>query len=244
VGASDGIGRALAAELSARGATLLLSARRVEELEKLNYELGGRHHLYPLDVSDAQKTIATAQSIRQFHPRLDRVIFMAAIYNPMPLGDEDINLTRQIIEVNLTGGFNLVHAVLPQFKAQRSGQIVLCGSVAGYTGLPSGQPYSATKAGILNLAESLYAELYGVVDVKVISPGFVRTRMTDKNSFPMPMRLEPPEAARAIAKRLKGRSFEIHFPRRFTYFVKLLELMPYCLKLPVTRRLNPKKETL
>ena len=116
-------------------------------------------------------------------------------------------------------------ASLPILRSQGYGQLVLCGSVAGYRGLPNGQPYSATKAALINLAESLRAE-ERVLDIKVINPGFVRTALTDKNTFKMPMRIEPEEAARIIAEKLQTNCFEIHFPKRFTFFAKLIALLP------------------
>ena len=240
VGASSGIGAALARELSARGATLALSARRHDELEALRAELGERHKAFPLDVSDAETTLRTAQAIRAAYGRIDRVVFMAAAYAPMPLYALDLTVTKAIVDVNLTGAFYLLSAVLPIFNTQsRRGQIALCGSVAGYIGLPGGQPYSATKAAMINLAETLQAECGDRVDVKLISPGFVRTPLTDKNTFAMPMMIEPEQAAREIADGLQARAFEIHFPKKFTLLLKFLRLLPYGLALRLTRKIKP-----
>ncbi len=116
--------------------------------------------------------------------------------------------------------------------------MVLFGSVAGYLGLPGGQPYSATKAAINNLAESLAVELAPRVDVRLVCPGFVATRLTEKNSFAMPAIITPEEAAKAVLRGMAGRGFEIHFPRRFTLVLKALRLMPYALTLPLLRRLG------
>ena len=154
IGASSGIGRALAVELAAQGATLALSARSEDKLNDLNMELGGGHNVLPVDVSDAAALAQAAQSL----PHLESVIFMAAIYAPAPLAEMDIKAAHQMVEVNLNGALNTVHAALPILKAQGRGQLALCGSVAGYRGLPGGQPYSATKAAVINLAESLRAE--------------------------------------------------------------------------------------
>lgn len=239
IGASSGIGYALARELSARGAILALSARRKDELEKLNDELGERHKVFVLDSADAEMTQRTAQAIRAGFGRIDRVIFLAAAYAPMKLHSLDIAATKGIVDINLTGAFNLVHAVLPILKAQKTrGQLALCGSVAGYIGLPGGQPYSATKAAIINLAESLHAECGNSVDIKLISPGFVRTPLTDKNDFTMPALIEPEQAATEIAEGLLSRNFEVHFPKKFTLAMKLLRLLPYRLALYFTRKIN------
>ena len=225
IGASSGIGRALAVELDAQGARLALSARSEDKLNALNEELGGRHAILPLDVADAKAFEATANTVRNMFPRLDSSIFMAAVYNPASLENFDIKDAHQTVNINLNGAFNAVHAVLPILREQGSGQLALCGSVAGYRGLPNGQPYSATKAAVINLAESLRAK-ESELDIKVINPGFVRTPLTDKNDFKMPMMIEAEEAAKVIARELQTKRFEIHFPKSFTFFVKLLRILP------------------
>lgn len=237
IGASSGIGHALAVELAAQGATLALSARRKDELQKLKELTGERHMIYPLDVVDSELTLHTAKAIHAAHGRIDRVIFMSAAYTPMQLDNLDMLVTKSLIEVNILGAFNAVYAVLPLLKEQKSGQIALCGSVAGYTGLSGGQPYSATKAAVMNLAESLRAESKENIDVKLISPGFVRTALTAKNDFSMPMILTPEIAAKEIAKGLLSREFEIHFPKKFTLMLKLLRLLPYRLTFWITKKL-------
>lgn len=238
IGASSGIGQALAYELAAAGATLALSARRAGPLEALKAETGEQHSIHPLDVAEEGAIARAISAIQATHGRIDRVVFLPAAYKPMRCDALDLATTRQIIDVNLMSAFSLVQALLPVFKAQESGQLALCGSVAGYVGLPEGQPYSATKAGIINLAESLRAECPPEIDIKLISPGFVRTPMTDKNDFEMPMIITPQQAAKEIAKGLKSRAFEIHFPKRFTLLLKLLSLLPYALMLKVTRNIN------
>lgn len=238
VGASSGIGEALARELAARGASLALSARRKETLEKLKAYLPGAHKVFPLDVTDAETTTRTAQAIRAAYGRIDRVIVLAAAYTPMKLGMLDLAVTRQIIDTNLLGSFHVVHAVLPILREQNGGQVALCGSVAGYAGLPGGQPYSATKAAIINLAESLRAELPGTIDVKLISPGFVKSELTDKNDFKMPMIISAEQAAKHIADGLARAGFEVHFPKAFTRALKLLRLLPYGLALKITQKLH------
>ena len=235
IGASSGIGAALARELSARGATLALSARRREALESLKESLGAHHKLFVLDVADAELVSRTAQAIRAAFGRIDRIIFLAAAYTPMKLGELDLAVTRQMLDTNLLGAFHVAHAALPLLKERGVGQLALCGSVAGYIGLPGGQPYSATKAGVINLAESLRAELPKGIDVKLISPGFVRSELTDKNNFQMPCIISAEEAALHIADGLLGKNFEVHFPRRFTWWLKLLRLLPYGLALRIVR---------
>ncbi|MDG1286898.1 MAG: SDR family NAD(P)-dependent oxidoreductase [Rickettsiales bacterium] len=240
IGASSGIGEALAKELASQGATLILSARRQEELETLNGELGGDHSVVPLDVSDSDAVQKAFKDVSLHTPKLDRVIFMAALYRPNDVDKMDVEFAKKLVEVNLLGAIYVTYATLPIFDKQKAGQLVLCGSVAGYTGLPGGQPYSATKAGIINFAESLHAEAQEYVDIKLINSGFVRTRITDKNKFHMPMRIEPEQAVKAIAKGLRARAFEIHFPKGFTLMTKFLKLLPYSLTLWITRKMREK----
>ena len=239
IGASSGIGGSLARELSLRGAILALSARRKDALEMLKDSLADeKHKIFALDVCDSALVSRTAGAIRAAFGRIDSVIFLAASYTPMKLESLDLAVTRQIIDVNLSGAFHVVDALLPILHDQSAGQIALCGSVAGYIGLPGGQPYSATKAGIMNLAESLRSELPPKIDIKLISPGFVRTELTDKNDFEMPMMIEPQDAAKDIADGLLQKRFEIHFPKRFTLRLKLLQMLPYSLALKITEKFN------
>lgn len=234
IGASSGIGESLVKELASRGAVLALSARRTDELERLKNSLKGlRHEVFSLDVSELSAVINTAEAIYIKFGHIDSIIFLAAVYSPMKLDNLDPRAIQQMVEINLLGAFHVVHAVLPIVKKQSYGQIALCGSVAGYLGLPGGQPYSATKAGIINLAE-----LPEPIDIKLISPGFVRTALTDKNDFSMPMMISPTQAAVFIADGLLKNVFEVHFPKRFTWSLKLLQLLPYKLLLKITSKLN------
>lgn len=227
IGASSGIGRALAIKLAQSGATLILSARRNDVLEEINVSLGGQHQVHAFDIADSEQTLMASQRIFAHLGRIDRIIFMSAVYTPMRLDELDLLETKRSIDTNLMGAFNLIHAVLPALKQQTLAQLVLCASVAGYVGLPQGQPYSASKAALINLAESLRAECPAHLDIKMISPGFVATPLTQKNNFRMPMIISVDAAAEAIIKDLKRPVFEIHFPKRFTLVMKALRLLPY-----------------
>jgi short-subunit dehydrogenase len=228
IGASTGIGAQLAKALAKEGARIALSARDNEKLLEVKASLEGLDHgVYSLDVVDADKVRLTAERIAKDFGRIDSVIFMAAAYKPHDGKEPDLAIVKQIIDVNLTGAFNLVYSALPILKSQGGGQIVLCASVAGFRGLPNGQPYCATKAALINFAESLYIENKdNNIDVRVINPGFVKTRLTDKNDFKMPFIISAEKAAQYIVKGLKKNKFEIHFPKRFTYFMKLLRILP------------------
>lgn len=239
IGASSGIGEALSKELASKGAIICLSARRSQELDRLKHCLPGKkHEIFPLDVCDGEAIMKIAHNIHTHFSRIDSVIFLAAAYKPMRLESLDISEVRQIIETNILSAFYLLHAVIPLLKGQAYGQIALCGSVAGYIGLPGGQPYSATKAAIINLAESLRAELPNTIDVKIINPGFVQTGLTAKNNFQMPMMITPEKAATYIADGLLRKNFEIHFPKKFTFLVKLIQILPYGLSTKILARLN------
>lgn len=240
IGASDGIGAALAEELSGRGAKLILSSRRAEALAKVADRCPGPVDLRVLDIGDTDAMGDVLDRIEQDHGPLDGAICVAALYDPAAVADMDLTAAERILRVNLLGSLGFAKLVPPSLRS--GGQLVLFGSVAGYFGLPGGQPYSATKAAIANLAESLRVELAPTVDVRLVSPGFVRTRLTDKNDFTMPDLVEPEDAARQIADGLASKAFEIHFPKRFTRRVKLLRALPYAWAFRIVARITSDAE--
>ncbi|MDK3018593.1 SDR family NAD(P)-dependent oxidoreductase [Pseudodonghicola flavimaris] len=233
IGASAGIGAALARALAAEGARLILSARDGAALEVVAAHCPGAEIL-PLDLGRRDTLAAAVDRLRQHN--LDAVISTAALYHPGRVSDLDPRQTEDIVRVNLLGALAVAQLTPPLIRD--GGQLVLFGSVAGYFGLPRGQAYSATKAAVNNLAETLRIELAPRVDVRLVCPGFVRTRLTDKNDFAMPALLSPEEAAAEVLRGLSGRQFEIHFPKRFTLAVKALRALPYALSLRLTRRLG------
>jgi short-subunit dehydrogenase len=236
IGASSGIGKELAIQLDSLGANLILSARSENKLNNLNKDLNDKHKVYPLDVGDVDEVKKTISKIKRLKSNLDRVIFLPALYNPASIEDMDLKFMSQLVDVNLKSVFYTVNLLLPLFKKQKSGQIAICGSVAGYTGLANGQPYSATKAAVINLTETLYLESPDYLDIKLISPGFVETPMTDKNNFKMPMIITPKKTAGYIIKGLNRNRFEIDFPKTFTFLLKIVSILPYCIKLAVTKK--------
>lgn len=236
IGASSGIGLALAERFASEGARVIISARNAVALDDFVATHGAQHIAAAFDMSDHGALQQIVEKLWQQCGNIHRVIFMAALYQPMKLHALDMQQTRSIIDVNLTSAFALVHSLLPKLSAQPNAQLALCGSVAGYTGLPGGQPYSATKAAIINLAESLAVEAPPSLDIKLISPGFVQTPLTDKNNFAMPMMISPARAANYIADGLLSSRFEIHFPKGFTRLLKLLRLLPYRLRLWIAKK--------
>ncbi len=239
IGASEGIGRALAERLAQQGARLCLSARSEETLQQVASTLHGTdHRILPVDIGKMEALHQAVETLEQAWHQLDRVIILAAIYDPSPIATIDIDKAATLIDINLVGPMRVVHAILPWMQNHGRGQIAITASVAGYVGLPEGQPYSASKAGLINYTESLKAELAtDNIDVKLINPGFVETRLTAKNDFTMPAIQTPEAAAKAIANGLKQSGFEIHFPKRFTRILKLLRLMPYGLYFRLAKRM-------
>ncbi len=225
LGASSGIGEALAIKLSAKGANLILSSRSYKKLKLVNEKIKGSHEISVLDVRNEKLLERTAIKIKKKYGSIDSVIFMAANYVPSTIEQLKIRDVRKIVDTNLLGVFNTIKAILPIMKQQEMGQIAICASLAGYRGLPRGQPYSSTKAAIINLVETLKIEQKDL-DIKLINPGFVRTELTKKNKFKMPMIIEPERAAQIIAKGLLSGVFEIHFPITFSFFMKLIRILP------------------
>ncbi|RJE80836.1 SDR family oxidoreductase [Paracoccus sp. JM45] len=233
IGASDGIGLALAKAYSAQGAHVILSARSQDALDKLAAQLGNAS-VQVLDVSDRATVQTAADAILAVGP-VDRIIHLAAMYDPGRIADLDPDKAAQIVTVNLTGSFHI--AQIGPKVLRKGGQLALTGSVAGYVGLPQGQIYSASKAGVINLAESLRAERKDL-DIRLICPGFVETRLTQMNEFKMPAIMKPEAAAKAIVKGLASGGFEVHFPHRLTRSLKFIRALPYGLSMRLTRRLS------
>jgi NAD(P)-dependent dehydrogenase (short-subunit alcohol dehydrogenase family) len=222
IGASTGIGRATAIALLQRGARVAVSARNVQALRQIDGALP-----LPLDVTDAQALRAAMQSLQRDWGGLDLLLYCAGTYRPMRATEFDLASALQHDDVNYRGVLHALDAVLPVFNAQRAGHIALVSSVAGLGGLPQALAYGPTKAALINLAETLYLDLHPLgIGVHVINPGFVETPLTAQNTFAMPALITPEQAADAILAGLEAGRFDIHFPRRFTLWLKLLRLLP------------------
>lgn len=239
VGASTGIGAALAMQLAAEGARLALSARRREPLDAMAATFTpGRALVLPLDIRDPAALVAAARELVVAWGGVDVVVVMAGDYKPMRAWEIDLEAARAMIDTNLTGCFNVLAVATPMLLAQGSGTLALVSSVAGYRGLPKGLAYGPTKAAIINLAETLYLDLRPRgIGVCVVNPGFVKTPLTAQNDFEMPALISPEEAASEIVAGLARGRFEIHFPRRFTRVLKLLRLLPYRMYFAAIRRI-------
>jgi short-subunit dehydrogenase len=231
VGASTGIGEALARRLAAAGARLALSARDGQKLVALAAELDGSGHLaLPLDVTKGDTIRQAWSELSSQWGGVDTVIYNAGAYEPMGAEEFDLAKVEHVVDVNFSGTLRVLDCVIPTFVARKGGHIVLVASVAAYSGLPRAMGYGASKAALLHLAENLRIDLGKcTIKVQVVSPGFVKTRLTDKNSFPMPCMVSAEYAASCIERGMRTARFEIHFPRRFTLLLKFLRLLPYAL---------------
>ena len=239
-GASSGIGAALAARMADSGGwRVCLSARRRDRLEALANTRPARLEAWPLDVTDARAVGVTVAAIEKACGPIECAFLNAGDYRPMPATEFDTDLFRRLMEVNYLGVVNAIGALLPGMLARGRGQVLINASVAGWRGLPLAGPYGATKAALINLAETLHAELGPRgVRIRVVNPGFVRTPLTERNDFPMPAMVSVEQAADAILRGLRGSGFEITFPRRFTWVMKLLRVLPYALYFPLVRRMT------
>ncbi|HER35311.1 MAG: SDR family NAD(P)-dependent oxidoreductase [Halothiobacillaceae bacterium] len=238
VGASSGIGAALTDQLVARGHRVVISARHQARLDQRAARDPERLLPLAVDVTRLETLIAARDQVIERWGLPDSIILNAGDYEPMGLADFDPGLFERLMRVNFLGAVNGIETVREPFVARGAGEIVLTASVAGYRGLPYAAPYGASKAAMINLAEALRPEFDRAgVAIRVINPGFVRTRLTDKNEFAMPGRIEPEEAAALIARALVGRRFEILAPRGFGWVMKVLRLLPYAIYFRVTRRM-------
>lgn len=222
VGASEGLGRALAQKLSREGARLILSARNAERLESLCAELPEARAL-PMDVTDLD---AVRQAVQEAGP-VDGLIYNAGAYDPMRATDWRTEAALAMSDVNFTGALRVLGETVPGFVAAGRGDITLIGSLAGYRGLPAAIGYGASKAAMVSMAETMRHDLAGTgVTVRLVNPGFIKTRLTEKNSFKMPMLMTPEDAAERVLKAMRKRRFRTDFPAPFSWAIRLLAHLP------------------
>lgn len=222
VGASSGIGRACAELLHARGAQVVVSARGAAALDELTRAYAGMH-VSVADVTDRAGMAAAAQQILRRCGRIDMAVYCAGHYKALRATRFDLAEMLRHNEVNYVGALHLLDAVLPALIAQQAGHLSLVSSVAGYRGLPNALAYGPTKAALINLAQTLYLDLApSGIGVSVVNPGFVETPLTAGNAFKMPALITPRQAAEAMLQGWAQGRFEIHFPKRFTLWLKLL----------------------
>lgn len=236
VGASTGIGRATAELLHARGATVIVSARNAAAIEAFAQQHPGSLAL-PLDATDRQALGEAVRQIVERYGRIDLAMYCAGYYKAMRATRFDLAEMLRHQEVNYVGALNMLDAVLPTLLARKAGHLSLVASVAGYRGLPNSLAYGPTKAALINLAQTLYLDLQPQgLGVSVVNPGFVETPLTSQNEFTMPALLTPAEAAQEIVAGWEAGRFEIHFPKRFTLWLKALSHLGDALYFKAIRR--------
>lgn len=232
VGASTGIGAAFARALAARGARLALSARSRDKLQALGID---GVLILPCDATDAASLHAAHEALLSAWNGVDLVVYLAGDYVPMRADDFDLATAEKVVAVNFNGAMRLAATVLPDLKP--GGGIAFVASVAGYRGLPKALAYGPGKAALIHFAECLWYDLNPKgIGVWVVNPGFVATRLTDRNDFAMPALMTPEKAAEGMVQGFASGRFEIHFPKRFTRVMKLIAHLPYRWCLPLVRR--------
>ena len=226
-GASSGIGKALSIKFAQEGWIVAASARReglLQELTKINQNI----HSFPLDVTNPEQCKKVFEEIKKKFNNIEISIFGTGIHDPNSEKRFNLEKIREIMEVNYFGTMNSINSVYDYYNDKKGGQISIISSVAGYRGLPAAGAYCASKSALTSFTESLRFEMMRKnVRVSLVSPGFIKTPMTDQNDFPMPMIKSPEFAAEKIYTGLvKKKGFEIHFPKAFTFIMKLLSILP------------------
>lgn len=228
--------------MARQGHQLVLSARDKERLESLLTELEGDTHIpIALDVSCNADILTAWDAIRQTFGGIDLIIYCAGYYKPLNVVNMKLAEMESMLDVNLRGAMRVICAVVPYFLSINSGHIVLIGSVAGYRGLPNSMGYGLSKAAVIHFAENLKCDLSTTnICVQVINPGFVKTRLTDLNTFKMPFLISTEEAAKDIVTALRKKTFESHFPYIFGVILKILAFLPYKLYFAIIKKITNK----
>lgn len=223
VGASDGLGAALALRLSRAGAEVILSARSEDKLTALADSLPAKASVVTLDVADADSVAAAAKAVGE----VDGVIYLAGVYWPFGAKDWNAEQGAAMADVNFTGLMRVMGQVVPDMVARDAGHIVITSSLTGFRGLPGSIGYTASKAATMSLAECMYADLRKTgVKVQVVNPGFIKTQLTDKNDFKMPFIMEPEDAAREVFEHMNTDKFKKSFPFAFSLLFRGSQFLP------------------
>lgn len=222
IGASEGLGRALAEALDRQGVGLVLSARSSERLQDLADRLG-EADVVAMDVTDPASVEAAAKAAGE----IDGLIYSVGLYQPVTATNWNAAVVEAMVDANFTGALRVLGRTLPGFCARRRGHVVLVGSLAGFRGLPGAIGYGASKAALMHLGENLRADLVGSgVSVQLVNPGFISTRLTAKNAFAMPQIMTPEVAAAQILRVMEGGRFQTSFPAPFAWLFTLGRLLP------------------
>ncbi len=236
-GASSGIGKALAERMARDGWTVAVSARSKDALEKMAETSGGKIHSFPLDVTDEAASKALPAEIEAKLGPISTVVLAAGYHIPVDGAAFDPAPYRQLMEINYMGVVHALAGIVPLMTERRRGHVAIVSSVAGYAGLPTAAAYGATKAALNNMTEALKFDFDRVgIKLQLVCPGFVRTPLTDKNPFPMPMLMEVEDAAEALYQGLRSSRFEITFPKTFAFLVRRMSQLPYSLYFGAVKR--------
>lgn len=223
VGASEGLGRSLAGIMSRAGAEVILSARTADRLTDLAAELPGPSRIVPVDVADRSSVEAAAAEIGE----IDGVVFLAGVATLFKTQDWDADKAEQMLDVNLTGAARVIGQVIKPMVERNDGHVVLTGSLSGFRGLPGSIGYSASKAGLMALAESMHGDLKNTnVRVQLVNPGYIETRMQDDNPFPKPFMMSPDKAAQEVFDHMCTDHFHKAFPFAFSLLFRLSRFLP------------------
>ena len=224
----NGLGFATARMMAAQGAKVVILDLEVANPQAAAAKLGAEHLGLVANVTDKASCEAAVAQIKAKYGRIDVLVNNAGITQDARLQKMTLEQFDRVIDVNLRGVFHCLDAVLPTLLAQGSGGIGIVSSVAGYTGLPKALIYGPTKAALINLCESLYFDLHPRGHaVYLINPGFVSTPATAGNDFAMPGLISAACAAQEIIRGMEKGRFHIHFPKRFTNWLRLARLLPY-----------------
>jgi NAD(P)-dependent dehydrogenase (short-subunit alcohol dehydrogenase family) len=241
-GASSGIGRALAIELSKAGARLIVSGQNRERLEEVAAACGGDVMVLPFDASDRAATQAAAGCIDTRFGALDTVVLNAGICEYIDLPDFDAASIKRVMDVNFMGVVYGVEASLPLLRKGVTPHLAGMSSTVAYTGLPRAEAYGSSKAAIRHLLQALRVDLFAEkIDISIICPGFVQTPLTDQNDFPMPMRITAGESARCIRRGLERRFHEIRYPFFFALMLRTLAMLPSRLRTRLLVSMSPNR---
>jgi NAD(P)-dependent dehydrogenase (short-subunit alcohol dehydrogenase family) len=241
-GASQGIGEAVCLRLARDGWTVIASARSADKLEALAAKAEcSRIVPLPLDVTDGERVQLAVETIKTMHGPIALAVLNAGTYLPDNAETVTDQTLRPTVELNLLSVARCIEVLVPAMRSAGKGHVQVVSSVSGYRGLPDAVSYGATKAALINMAESMKLDFDRLgLRLQLVNPGFVKTPLTDRNSFPMPFLVTAEKAADRMVDGLARNSFEITFPRRFTFLIKILRCLPYALYFPIIRRITRK----
>lgn len=223
VGASDGLGAALAHKMSAAGVNVIVSARSEDKLKAVVESLPGPASFQVVDVSDDASVKAAAEAVGE----VDGVVYLAGVYWPFGAKEWNADQATAMADINFTGLIRVLGQIVPKMVARDSGHVVITSSLTGFRGLPGSIGYTASKAATMSLAECMYGDLRKTgVQVQVANPGFIKTQLTAKNDFTMPFIMEPEEAAQIMFDHMQTDGFKISFPRVFSWIFRGSQFLP------------------